>query len=158
MAHSGVPTAMKSPPDLDAGELETAVGLWLRLAQQKDLREFTRRFALTAISQLQYAALLVIAANPGCRQADLGLMLRIRQPNLVEPLESLSERGLIARRPDPRDGRAQTLELTTAGGTLLEDLRSVHEELIESYRTRLGVDDYRRLVELLRAFVEGGEA
>jgi len=156
MAHFSSPAAAKGPSGLDGGELENAVGLWLRLAQQKDLREFTRRFALTAVSQLQYAALLVIEANPGCRQADLGVMLRIRQPNLVEPLESLAERGLITRRPDPRDGRAQTLELTTAGGTLLEDLRTVHEELIASYRARLGDEDYRRLVALLRAFVEGG--
>ena len=149
------PSATRGPPGLDARELENAVGLWLRLAQQRDLREFTRRFALTDISQLQYAALLVIAANPGCRQADLGNMLRIRQPNLVEPLESLTDRGLIVRRPDPRDGRAQTLALTAAGATLLEDLQAVHEELIGSYRARLGPDDYRRLVELLRAFVEG---
>jgi DNA-binding MarR family transcriptional regulator len=156
MAQRDPPTTTKGPVEMDAGELENAVGLWLRLAQQKDLREFTRRFALTEVSQLQYAALLVIDANPGCRQADLGVMLRIRQPNLVEPLESLADRGLIAREPDPRDGRAQTLALTPAGATLLEDLRNVHEELIGSYRARLGAQDYRRLVELLRAFVEGG--
>ena len=154
MADPSSPAA--TSPVLDAGELETAVGLWLRLAQQKDLREFNRRFALTAISQLQYAALLVIEANPACRQADLGAMLRIRQPNLVEPLESLAERRLIVRRPDPRDGRAQTLELTAAGAALLEDLRTVHEELIAAYRARLGDEDYRRLVALLRAFVGRG--
>ena len=52
---------------LDAGELEGALGLWLRLAQQKDLREFTRRFEGAGVSQLHLAILLVVAANPGCR-------------------------------------------------------------------------------------------
>src|SRR5215472_6509332 len=112
--------AVIEPPALDAGELESAVGLWLRLAAQKDLRAFTRRFAESGISQLQYAVLLTIDANPGCRQSELGAVLRIRQPNLVEPLESLAGRGLILRRPDPRDRRAQTLDLSQKGRAMLD--------------------------------------
>ena len=139
---------------LDARELEAALGLWLRLAQQKDLRAFSRRFAGSGLSQLQYAAMLVIDANPGCRQSELGPALRIRQPNLVEPLEALSARGLVSRRADPRDRRAQTLELTSAGRRLLAELRASHAELIDGYRARLGEDGYARLVELLRSFVE----
>lgn len=148
------PSAATNSPGLDAEELETAVGLWLRLAQQKDLRGFTRGFAESGISQPQYAILLVIAANPGCRQAELGTALRIRQPNLVEPLESLAARGLIARRADPRDRRAQTLDLTPAGRALLDQLRASHEELIGSYRARLGREGYEQLIALLKAFVQ----
>jgi DNA-binding MarR family transcriptional regulator len=142
-------------PALDAGELEQAVGLWLRLAQQKDLKAFTRRFAESGISQLHYAVLLVIDANPGCRQSELGSALRIKQPNLVEPLESLAGRGLIERKADPRDRRAQTLALTADGRRLLGRLRTEHGELIEGYRSRLGPEGYRQLVALLRAFVQG---
>jgi DNA-binding MarR family transcriptional regulator len=140
---------------LDARELEAALGLWLRLAQQKDLRNFSRRFAESGVSQLQYAALLTIDANPGCRQSELGAALRIKQPNLVEPLESLAGRGLIARRADPRDRRAQTLDLTAEGRRLLERLRDVHGELIAGYRARLGPEGYEQLLGLLRAFVHG---
>ena len=147
--------AVIEPPALDAGELESALGLWLRLAQQKDLRAFTRRFAESGISQLQYAVLLIIDANPGCRQSELGAVLRIRQPNLVEPLESLAGRGLIKRQADPRDRRAQTLCLSKAGEELLEQLRMTHGELIDSYRARLGDEGYRQLAELLRRFVQG---
>jgi DNA-binding MarR family transcriptional regulator len=142
---------------LEAGELEQAVGLWLRLAQQADLRDFTRRFADAAISQVQYAILLVVDANPGCRQADLSGVLRMRQPNLVEPLEVLTARGLVMRRPDPRDRRAQILGLTEAGQMLLEELRVAHDDLIDAYQERLGPEGYRRLVELLSAFVKGAE-
>jgi DNA-binding MarR family transcriptional regulator len=147
------PSPTLESPLLDADELESALGLWLRLAQQKDLKAFNRRFAERGISQVHYAVLLIVAANPGCRQADLGIVLRIRQPNLVEPLESLAGRGLIDRRPDPRDQRAQTLALTPAGVSLLAELRSAHQGLIAAYRARLGVEGYEQLVELLRAFV-----
>ncbi len=137
---------------LQAAELESAVGLWLRLAQQKDLRLFNQAFAEDGISQLLYAILLVVEANPGCRQADLGALLRIRQPNLVEPIDSLISRGLVARAPDPRDRRAQTLSLTAEGEVLLARLRTRHDALIDGYRARLGPENYARLVELLRLF------
>lgn len=140
---------------LDTRELEGAVGLWLRLAQQQDLKAFNRLFAPSGFSQLLYSVLLVVAANPGCRQADLGAVLRIRQPNLVEPIDTLVERGLVRRRPDPRDRRAQTLSLTRTGRTVLGVQREAHEGLIDSYRARLGEDGYQRLVELLRLFVDG---
>jgi DNA-binding MarR family transcriptional regulator len=145
---------LAAPPGLDASELEAALGLWLRMAQQKDLRAFSRRFASSGLSQLQYAALLVIDANPGCRQSELGPALRIRQPNLVEPLEALAAQGLVSRQADPRDRRAQTLELTSTGRRLLAELRASHAALIDGYRARLGEDGYARLLELLRRFVE----
>jgi DNA-binding MarR family transcriptional regulator len=149
------PQAVMELPALDAGELESALGLWLRLAQQKDLRAFTRRFAESAVSQLQYAVLLIIDANPGCRQSELGAVLRIRQPNLVEPLESLAGRGLIERRTDPRDRRAQTLDLSEAGRAMLDELRQVHGALIDGYRARLGDEGYQQLLQLLQRFVHG---
>lgn len=148
-----------SPRRLDTAELDEAVGLWLRLAQQQDLRLFNQAFEGSGISQVLFAILLAIAANPGCRQADLGAVLRIRQPNLVEPLDSLIARGLVLREPDPRDRRAQTLALTPAGEARLDELRAAHDRLIASYRERLGEASYRELVELLRSFVsETGSA
>src|SRR5215469_16217053 len=75
MTSADGPATLEAPA-LDARELETALGLWLRLAQQKDLRNFSRRFAESGVSQLQYAALLIIDANPGCRQSELGAALR----------------------------------------------------------------------------------
>jgi DNA-binding MarR family transcriptional regulator len=138
---------------LDAGALEGAVGFWLRLAQQQDLRRFNRIFAEAGVSQLAYSLLLLIGANPGTRQADLGAALHIRQPNLVEPIEGLIARGLVRRRPDPDDRRAQILALTPEGEALLARVRAAHDELIDAYRERLGPEAYDRLVGLLRRFV-----
>ena len=146
----GAPAALRG---LDADALEGAVGFWLRLAQQQDLRGFNRMFASFGVSQLAYSMLLLIAANPGCRQADLGLILHIRQPNLVEPIDSLIARGLVQRRPDPDDRRAQTLALTPDGEALLARLRTAHDGLIDRYRERVGPQAYDQLIALLRCFV-----
>jgi DNA-binding MarR family transcriptional regulator len=140
---------------LDTSELELALGFWLRLAQQLDQREYTRRLAASGLNPLAYSILLVVEANPGCRQTDLGSALRIRQPNLVEPLETLATRGLISRAPDPRDRRAQVLALTADGSEQLAALKATHGAMIEGYRARLGDEGYGQLIALLRAFVDG---
>lgn len=137
---------------LDTAELDAAVGLWLRLAQQQDLRAFGERFAGTGVNQLGYAILLVLEANPGARPAELAEAVRVRPPNLVEPLEVLVARGLVLRAPDPRDRRAQALSLTREGDGLLSELRAAHGGLIERYRAALGAEDYDRLIALLRRF------
>ena len=137
---------------LDTAELDAAVGFWLRLAQHQDLRAFGERFAGTGVNQLGYAVLLVLDANPGCRPAELAEAVRVRQPNLVEPLEILVARGLVLREPDPRDRRAQALSLTPEGEGALVELKAAHAGLIEGYREALGREDYERLIGLLRRF------
>ncbi len=158
---------MESPPDaprrpserapLDTAELDAAVGFWLRLAQQRDLRAFGDRFAGEGISQLGYAILLVLEANPGCRAAELGEAVRVRQPNLGEPLEALVARGLVSRAPDPRDRRAQVLGLTAEGQGRLGELKAAHAGLIEGYRTALGAEGYDQLIALLQRFTRREE-
>jgi len=145
------PDSPRAPPD--ASELEAAVGFWLRLAQQRDLRAFNDRFADVGVSQLSYAILLVLEANPGCRPAGLAAAVRVRQPNLVEPLDALVREGLVSRAPDPRDGRAQALALTADGERRLAELKAVHAGLIDGYRAALGAKDYETLVTLLRRFI-----
>jgi DNA-binding MarR family transcriptional regulator len=148
-----VATALRSP--LDTSELDAAVGFWLRLAQQRELRTFQAHFGESGIGQLAYAILLVLEANPGCRQSDLGAAVRARQPNLVEPLEALAARGLVSRTPDPRDRRAQVLALTGEGARLLAELKAVHARMIDGYREALGTEGYENLVQLLRRFTTG---
>jgi DNA-binding MarR family transcriptional regulator len=138
---------------METSELDQAVGLWLRLAQQQSARQFGQAFEGTGVGQVPFAILAAIAANPGCRQADLGPVLRIRQPNLVEPIEALIARGLVARRPDPRDRRAQTLALTAQGEAEVARLRERHARLLAGYRERLGEEAYDALISLLRRFV-----
>jgi len=157
---------MGSPPDdtrkaaarplLAAAELEAAVGYWLRLAQQRDLKAFGDCFAGTGVSQLGYAILLVLEANPGCRAAELGEAVRVRQPNLGEPLDVLIGLGLVSRAPDPRDRRAQVLALSDAGRVRLGELKAAHAGLIGGYREVLGAEGYEQLIALLRRFTRRG--
>lgn len=57
--------------------------------------------------------LVVVQANPGCRQSEIGRALNIASANLTPMLHRLEKRSLISRAP--LDGRTNALELTKAG-------------------------------------------
>ncbi len=96
----------------------------------------------------------MLEANPGCRPAELGEAVRVRQPNLGEPLETLVALGLVSRTPDPRDRRAQALALTDDGARRLGELKAAHAVLIAGYRDALGPDGYAQLIDLLQRFTD----
>lgn len=53
---------------------------------------------------------------------------QISPQSMAETLSGLEARGLVARRPDPDDGRRVLLSLTAAGEAALRQRRAVREE------------------------------
>jgi DNA-binding MarR family transcriptional regulator len=53
---------------------------------------------------------------------------RVRPQSMATILAALDQRGLIARTPDPEDGRRQVVSLTKAGRERAESDRQVREE------------------------------
>jgi DNA-binding MarR family transcriptional regulator len=53
---------------------------------------------------------------------------RVRPQSMAAVLAALDKSGLIARRPDPRDGRRQVVTLTAAGRDRVEGDRQAREE------------------------------
>src|SRR5689334_13969450 len=52
--------------------------------------------------------------------SDLAAGARMRPQSMAQTVRELEERGLVARRPDPDDGRRAFIELTDAGHAALE--------------------------------------
>lgn len=138
---------------LNMAGLEDKLGFRLRFAERRVFREIGDGFQPYGVTPLLFSILTLLEANPGCRQAELGTALGVHQPNLVEKIDTLVNRGLALRTPDPGDRRANTLRLTEAGEAFLAELNRVDEELNDRIRQRLGARDYELLVELLRRLV-----
>lgn len=135
--------------ELDMAGIEQALGFRLRLAQQFVFREFAALFSPLELSPVLYSALILIEANPGCRQTDLAAALGVRQPNLVERIDSLVQRGLVSRSTDPDDRRANVLKLTPAGKRFMLRAHATHDRHTRQLIERLGEEDYDKLVEIL---------
>jgi DNA-binding MarR family transcriptional regulator len=70
--------------------------------------------------------------------SDLAAAERIRPQSMAATLAAIEERGLIARTPDPTDGRRQQIALTPAGHAMVDGSRRVREEWL----ARAFTDDY----------------
>ena len=64
-------------------------------------------------------------------------------------VDGLEERSLIARVPDPDDGRASNLQLSSEGGALLAELRSRSTEALRSALGELTVAGHEIVVDTI---------
>jgi DNA-binding MarR family transcriptional regulator len=76
-----------------------------------------------------FESLLFISRAPRgtMRVGDLARALRVTVGGTSKLVDRIEESGLIAREPDPDDGRASRLSLTTAGKRKLTGARKTYE-------------------------------
>jgi DNA-binding MarR family transcriptional regulator len=60
--------------------------------------------------------------------SELAAESRMRPQSMAQTVKDLEDAGLIARRPDPNDGRRSFVELTPAGLQLVLDTRAARED------------------------------
>jgi DNA-binding MarR family transcriptional regulator len=114
-------------------QLDEQIGFQLRLAQLAVFSDIIEALKPLDLRPVDFSALLLIEAQPGLRQHVIGDYLKIARPNLVPLVDSLVKRKLIERVVDPLDRRANLLELTEAGSSLLVKAKRAQDE----HRARL---------------------
>jgi DNA-binding MarR family transcriptional regulator len=72
-------------------------------------------------------------------------------------VDGLEARRLITRVPDPDDGRASNLQLSSEGGALLSELRARSTEVLRSALAELGADERDVVVESIAVLERLGE-
>jgi DNA-binding MarR family transcriptional regulator len=111
----------RSPADraLDLDELTTAIEdfntIFIRLPS-------VRRLSFSTLSVLH-----TLSRNGPMRLTDLTATEQLKQPAITSLVARLERDGLVARRRDPRDGRAVLLSLTSGGRQVV---RSRHADRI----------------------------
>src|ERR1700676_14842 len=103
----------------------------------KDVARMMRTYADHKASQfgITYAQWVVLARLDrfeGLKQSELAEMLDLQPITLTRLLDRLCECGMIERRSDPNDRRANRLYLTPAARPLLEQLGILGDEVMET--------------------------
>ncbi|MDG5489688.1 MarR family winged helix-turn-helix transcriptional regulator [Sphingomonas sp. BGYR3] len=94
--------------------------------------------------------LILISANPGCRQRDLCAELGIKRANMTPIVADLETRGLLDRAAI--DGRSQAMRLTPKGAALAQELLAAleaTEQSIDSHFAPGELDQLRDLAQRL---------
>jgi MarR family transcriptional regulator, transcriptional regulator for hemolysin len=118
---------MSSPARAQTREIAVSivdVARMLRTYADQRARQF-------GISRAQWTVLMRLDRSEGLNQSELAEILDLQPISLTRLLDRLAGNGLIERRPDPNDRRANRLYLTPAARPLLKQLTSLGEDVMQ---------------------------
>lgn len=100
-------------------------------------------------TRAQWAVLSKLSRAEGLKQAELAELLDIQPISLTRLIDRLCDAGLIERRPDPCDRRANRLYLTPAAQPVLESLAERRAKIMQVALGDMPADEAHKLVGLL---------
>ncbi len=96
--------------------------------------------------------LLVIGANPGEIQSEVGRLLGIASANMAPLVARLADRDLIVR--EAVDGRSQGLTLSEAGRRIAQKARSIIDDLESDLLARIPAAERAVFLKVLMALAQ----
>jgi MarR family transcriptional regulator for hemolysin len=103
------------------------------------------------ISRAQWAVLVRLDRSEGLKQSELAEILDLQPITLTRLLDRLAGNGLIERRADPNDRRANRLYLTPAARPLLDRLADLGTDMMETILEGLDRKTVERMLHDLEA-------
>jgi DNA-binding MarR family transcriptional regulator len=112
-------------------------------------RQFREVLAPLGLEPREFALLWRVAGSEGVSQQAIAEGMRVAPSRIVAFVDSLEERGLLERRPNPNDRRARALYLTDTGRELLGRALAVAVEQERRVTGDLSGDERQLLLDLL---------
>jgi MarR family transcriptional regulator for hemolysin len=103
------------------------------------------------ISRAQWVVLMRAGRFPGLRQSELAELLDLQPITLTRLVDRLADNGLIERKPDPKDRRANRLYVTPAGKPLLDKLNVLGADMMETVLDGIDPKTVERMLHDLEA-------
>ncbi|MFC8047660.1 MarR family winged helix-turn-helix transcriptional regulator [Nocardia sp. NPDC057353] len=141
---------MTTPTDVRAlaGELSLAV---VRL-----VRHLRGRRTDSQISLTQLSAIATLLRDGAMTPGALAAKERVQPPSMTRVIASLTELGLVERKPHPTDGRQIIVSLSPAGQALVADEVSAREAWMTEQLSGLDPDELEvlnRAVTIMKKIV-----
>src|SRR4051794_22566166 len=105
-------------------------------------------------TRAQWIVLFRLRQQEGLSQVDLAEVLELQPISLVRLLDRLVEHGLLERRHDPSDRRANRLFLTVAGRQLVDDLDGLRDTIASDVLQDIRTEALETSLNVLRDIKE----
>ncbi|MET8910543.1 MarR family transcriptional regulator [Micromonospora sp. NPDC004551] len=142
--------------EVTLGKIETEVALLMRLG------EATRRASGTAehrvLDRAAYVILRHLAAAGPQNVSALATKLNLDGSTVTRQVSAMQRDGLIARAPDPADGRGTVISPTPAGLQRMAAVRAARTRLYGDILAAWSPDDRESLADLLHRLNEALES
>lgn len=135
---------------VESNELQSLATYWLRRVAKRLAEAHARSAPQLQVKPYEFAALSLIARNPGITSAQVSLALGMRRPNFVQVLRDLESNGLVVRCAHAGDGRAKGLVATAAGSEKAVRLAPQLQHIEADALSALSPEESRSLLVLLR--------
>jgi DNA-binding MarR family transcriptional regulator len=117
-------------------------------------KRFAERIAAADLNPPLFRVLNLIAAAEGRSQQAIAAAIEIPPSRMVALVDEAEQRGLVERRPDPKDRRVRALFLTAEGKRCLARGREIAAQHEQELTKGMKVADRKRLVDLLQKIVD----
>ncbi|MFD4531402.1 MarR family winged helix-turn-helix transcriptional regulator [Kitasatospora sp. NPDC058397] len=145
-AVTGADTATDAEAEAGAGAgLSAEAVVRLRLAIGRLNRQMARASGGQDLTVAQLSALARVEVHGPLRLGELAAREGVAVPSVLRTIAPLTADGLIAKTPDPLDGRSQLLELTPAGLAAITRIRRERSALLARRSARLTLQQCRQL-------------
>ncbi|WP_433043990.1 MarR family winged helix-turn-helix transcriptional regulator [Dactylosporangium sp. CS-033363] len=128
--------------DSTAAALQIAVGRLVRRLRQTHVPGDLTLSEASVLSRLDRGG----PTSPG----ELATDERVKPQAMGATLQTMEQRGLVSRAPDPHDGRRVLMTITGEGRRLLTDRRTLKTQALAEAIGHLSADEQRALVEAAR--------
>jgi len=108
---------------VEATEKAFAVADAMHSAAIHLLRGVRKEDVRAGVGPARLSVLSVLVFGGPARLSDLARIEQVRPPTMSKIVAGLEQRGLVKRRPNPRDARVASIEATARGTRLLQDGR-----------------------------------
>jgi DNA-binding MarR family transcriptional regulator len=134
-------------------DLGDHLGFWLRFVSNAVSQSFARKVEAKGVTVAEWAlmrALYDAGAGAPSRAAE---RLGMTRGAITRLADRLIDKGLLLRRADPADGRAQTLALTAKGQRLVPELAAFADQNDADFFGDLPAKERAHLEQVLRAII-----
>ena len=141
------------PPEAEATmsdyRLDRQIGFLLRRAHQYASEVFQAKIGDRNLTPQQFSVLVTLLERREIAQTKLGDQVAMDPATVLGVVQRLAQRGLVAVRTDPADGRRRLVQLTHDGHELARELVTIGPEISRETLAGLSDKDQRDLLHLL---------
>lgn len=130
--------------------LHDHLGFWLRMVSNAVSLGFARALDGSGVTVAEWVFLRLLHDAGGMAPSVLAARMGMTKGAISKLSDRLAAKGMIARTPDPTDGRAHRLTLTAAGHALVPRLSAIADANDAAFFGALPPEDRRTLEALLR--------
>ena len=129
--------------------LDQQIGFLLRRAHQYASEVFQAKIGSRGVTPQQFSVLVTLLERREIAQTRLGGLVAMDPATVLGVVQRLAQRGLVAVRTDPDDGRRRLVQLTHDGHELARELVAIGPAISRETLEGLSEPEQRDLLRLL---------